>query len=110
MVGVPIWSMWAVSAACLIAGALVPPRVSDPWKRIGAQLRGVGLLISIALLGVWAVEFYSTDGRGWVSGKNYAWMAAVALTHAWYIGRNRAPRRVRGAQGGDADGDHHRVD
>lgn len=96
----PLWIMWAVAAVMLFAGAAVPPKAGQRSQTIGTVLRGLGLAITAGLLGAWAVEFFTTTSdRGWVSGKNYALLAFCGLSHAWHIGRNRAPRAPVGGDG-----------
>lgn len=94
---VPLTVVWYAAAVALLAGALVPPQAGHRWTRLGSHLRGAGLVAVVALLGIWAAEFYTTGvERGWVTGKNYVLLALAGLTHAWWIGRDRAPRRQRG--------------
>ena len=88
---VDVWVLWAISAVALFAGALIPAS-GERLQSITGWLRGGGLALSSALLGLWAMEFLATDAtRGWVSGKNYLLLAACALSHSWWIGRHRVP-------------------
>lgn len=89
---VDVWVLWLISALLLTAGAVLPTG-SEGWGRnVVGWLRGGGLSLAAGLLGLWAVEFFAADAsRGWVSGKNYLLLAFCALTHSWWIGRNRAP-------------------
>ena len=89
---VPIWVLWAVSAALLIVGAVCPAPYGTRRHEVVSWSRGIGLAITAGLIGAWAIEFMNTEtGRGWVSGKNYIALAASALTHSWLVGRYRAP-------------------
>jgi len=89
---VDVWVMWAVSAALMLAGAVIPSRAEGHLQEAAGWLRGGGLALSAGLLGLWSVEFFAIDvSRGWVSGKNYLLLAACALSHSWWIGRHRAP-------------------
>lgn len=84
----PIWVVWAAAATMLIIGALVPAGKGRIWMDAAIWLRGIGLAISAALLGVWSLEFFFAESeRGWVSGKNYLLLTFVALHYGWMVSR-----------------------
>lgn len=88
----PIWFLWTLSAVLLTIGALTPAPPGSRLQEVISWARGIGLAITVGLLGLWTIEFMSTEiDRGWVSGKNYLILALSALSHAWWVGRNRAP-------------------
>ena len=91
---IDVWVMGAVAAALMMAGAVIPTLSNPRLQEVAGWLRGGGLAMAAGLLGLWAVEFYATDvSRGWVSGKNYLLLAMCALSHSWWVGRHRAPRK-----------------
>lgn len=92
---IEVWHLWAMSTVLLIVGALIPGRVHSRLQDLAGWFRIIGLAMIAGLLAMWAVEFFTADARGWVSGKNYLLLAMCTLTHAWWIGKHRAP-------GGDA--------
>lgn len=91
----PIWVVWALAAALLVLGSLVPPGASERQLEAARWMRVVGLAICAGLLIMWGAAFLGADGgRGWVSAKNYLFMALAAIVSAYLSGRDRA--RVRG--------------
>ncbi|WP_313546380.1 hypothetical protein [Corynebacterium sp.] len=84
---IPIWVVWAAVTALLVVGAFIPVKRGERWLDVAVWLRGVGLFLTAALLGGWAVEFILADGRGWVSGKNYLFMSFLGLHYVWIVVR-----------------------
>lgn len=96
LVLLPLWILWAVAAALLAAGALVPIGAGPRQVEAARWMRIAGLAICACLLSVWGVSFLDAEAaRGWVSAKNYIFMAFMALISAYLAGRDRV--RVRGA-------------
>ena len=77
------WSwLWGAAAALLTLGLA-------PWRGAG-WARVVGLAAVAGLCTAWAASFALMwlDGetaRGWVSAKNYAMQAALAMGSAWWV-------------------------
>ena len=77
------WSwLWGAAAALLLLGLV-------PWRGSG-WARDVGLAAVAGLCTAWAASFTLMwiDGeaaRGWVSAKNYALQAALAMGSTWWI-------------------------
>lgn len=92
----PLWILWTLAAVLLAAGALVPPKAGPRQVEAARWMRVAGLAICACLLSMWGVSFLDADAaRGWVTAKNYIFMAFMALISAYLAGRDRV--RVRGA-------------
>ena len=88
IVHIPIWIVWALIAAILIVGSVIPPglRISPA----GSWLRIIGMAMIAAAVVLWTWGFLDSDwGRGWVSAKNYGLIAVAAAGSAWITGRER---------------------
>lgn len=92
----PIWAVWAAAAMLLLLGVMVPPSTRTWVQHTGTVLRGSGMALAAGLLFLWGAEFYTSDmERGWVSGKNYLWLGALALASSYLVGlgSERAEKR-----------------
>lgn len=90
---VPMWTLWSVAAVALALGVLVPSGAPNLVQNIARWLRIAGMVLIAAELVIWAFAFFADDPRGWVSGKNYLLLGAMALFSTWTIARDHA--RVR---------------
>lgn len=83
---------WLVTACFLFAGAIIPSG-SGHVGACGRHLRAAGITACALLLTMWSMSYFVdaiVDGsRGWISGKNYAFLALSAMVSAWVIGRHR---------------------
>ena len=89
-INAPVWSLWAIAAAALVLGVLVPSRASSRAHDVARWLRITGMTIITAELVVWTAAFFVDPPRGWVSGKNYAMLMLMALFSTWTIARDKA--------------------
>lgn len=88
----PVWTVWAAAAALLVLGTLAPSTASPKAKDVSRWLRITGMSIAAAMLIMWTIAFCVAEPRGWVSGKNYALLALMALYTTWTIARDSAAR------------------
>lgn len=93
-ISVPMWLLWAVAAAALLFGSLVPSGASDRARDVARWARIIGMGIIAAELVIWAIAFFFDQPRGWVTGKNYGMLAVMALFSSWTIARDRAQSGV----------------
>lgn len=93
-VNVKLWVVWLTAALLLIMGALAPNRSAREILEAARITRIIGISLIVALLITWTVTFSLEGGRGWVTGKNYALLAALSAYSAWTIARNSATGRV----------------
>lgn len=85
---VPIWTVWALAAALLIIGCLIPARRGGLCNDVAVWTRSAGLAVNAALLGIWSYEFIFADAeRGWVTGKNYLFFTFFALHYGYLVTR-----------------------
>ncbi|MDK8242690.1 hypothetical protein [Corynebacterium coyleae] len=92
-VSAPVWAVWATSAALLFFGVVAPSTSHAKVQNVSRWMRVTGMTIACAMLILWSVAFFIDQPRGWVSGKNYALLAVMALVATWTIARDGAPRR-----------------
>ena len=85
-----MWLLWAVAAAALLFGSLVPSGASDRARDVARWARIIGMGIIAGELVIWAIVFFIDQPRGWVTGKNYAMLMINSLTAAWMVARDRA--------------------
>ena len=78
---------------------LVPSRASDRSQEVARWLRVAGMVLIAAELVIWSAAFFVEQPRGWVSGKNYLLLGALALFSTWTIARDRAQVRQVMARG-----------
>ena len=77
------WSwLWGAAAAMLTLGL-------TPWRGSG-WARVAGLAVIAGLCTAWAASFAlmwleGETARGWVSAKNYALQASLAMGSAWWV-------------------------
>lgn len=77
------WSwLWGAAATLLTLGLV-------PWRGAG-WARVVGLAVVAGLCTAWGLSFALTwlggeTTRGWVSAKNYAAQAALAMGSVWWV-------------------------
>lgn len=87
---------WAVAAALLLAGAVLPP--TPRCARLGRVTRLSGITIVGALLFMWsasyALDALTEQSRMWVSAKNYVMLACAAAASAYVMGRDHGRRKV----------------
>lgn len=88
----PVWGIWAISATLLIVGAVAPNSAPPVVQNVSRWARATGLAIVAAMLLLWAGAFFMDQPRGWVSGKNYALLGAMAMVSSWIIARDSAKR------------------
>lgn len=88
----PVWTVWAAAATLLVLGTLAPATSHAKVKDFSRWLRITGMSIAAAMLTMWTIAFCVAEPRGWVSGKNYALLALMALFTTWTIARDGAPR------------------
>lgn len=93
-ISVPMWLLWAAAASTLLFGSLVPSGASERARDVARWSRIIGMGIITAELVIWAIVFFFDQPRGWVSGKNYGMLAAMALFSSWTIARDRAQSGV----------------
>lgn len=86
----PMWLLWAVAAAALLFGSLVPSGASDRARDVARWSRIIGMGIIAGELVIWTIAFFIDQPRGWVTGKNYAMLMINSLTAAWMVARDRA--------------------
>lgn len=89
-INAPVWALWTVAAGALVAGVLAPSAASSRAQNIARWLRIIGMGIITAELVIWTAAFFVDQPRGWVSGKNYAMLALMALFCTWTIARDHA--------------------
>mgnify|MGYP007100460471 CR=1 FL=1 len=89
---VPLWTIWALATIALALGVLAPSTAPDKVQDVARWLRIGGMMIACAALIVWTVAFFYDEPRGWVTGKNYALLAAMAAFTTWTIARDNARR------------------
>lgn len=93
-ISAPVWLLWAVAAALLVAGVLVPSCAPHLVHGVARWSRITGMTIITAELVVWTAAFFVDQPRGWVSGKNYCMLLAMALFCTWTIARDKARGKV----------------
>lgn len=86
----PVWLLWSIAATALVVGVLVPTRASSTANDVARWMRIAGMMIISAELVIWSAAFFTDEPRGWVTGKNYLMLAAMALFSTWTIARDRA--------------------
>ena len=89
----PVWGIWATAAILLTVGALAPSTAPQHLQNTARWARIIGMTITCAMLILWAVAFCVAEPRGWVSGKNYALLAIMALVATWPIARDTVSHR-----------------
>lgn len=92
-VSAPVWAVWATAATLLFFGVVAPSTSHEKVQNVSRWMRVTGMTIACAMLILWSVAFFIDQPRGWVSGKNYALLAVMALVATWTIARDGAPRR-----------------
>ena len=95
----PVWTVWSAAAVLLALGVLVPSRASHRSQEVARWLRVAGMVLIAAELVIWSAAFFVEQPRGWVSGKNYLLLGALALFSTWTIARDRAQVRQVMARG-----------
>ena len=93
-INAPVWLLWAVAAAALVLGVIVPSGAPPRAHTIARWSRITGMTIITAELVVWTAAFFVDQPRGWVSGKNYAMLLVMALFSTWTIARDKARGKV----------------
>lgn len=83
---------WMVAAGFLLVGAAVPSG-NRAVNRCGGLLRAAGIISVTLLLTMWSLSYFMdsvVDGsRGWISGKNYLFLAMASMVSAWVAGRHQ---------------------
>ena len=92
-VSAPVWAVWATAATLLFLGVVAPSTSHEKVQNVSRWMRVTGMTIACAMLILWSVAFFIDQPRGWVTGKNYALLAVMALVATWTIARDGAPRR-----------------
>ena len=92
-VAAPVWAVWATSATLLIIGVIAPGTSTPRVQNVSRWMRVTGMTIACAMLVLWSAAFFIDEPRGWVSAKNYALLAVMALVSSWIIARDSAERQ-----------------
>lgn len=83
---------WLVASVFLFLGAVIPAR-RGAIGRCGRHLRAAGITAAALLLTMWSMSYFidsvAEGSRGWISGKNYLYLALSAMVSAWVTGRHR---------------------
>lgn len=89
----PVWAVWATAATLLIVGSLVPGASPPQVQNVSRWARIIGMAVACAMLIMWSAAFFVDEPRGWVSAKNYALLAVMAMVSSWIIARDSAKRQ-----------------